>query len=130
MELNAKFRIEIGADPVSVLEAMLAHEGRVIRIHSFLSETHPNIITQPLCIEDLEIAFGREVARAAMDSPAVERDTISRLHAPAQDIVILAMPFNIRKGFIFSVDECPPLITFIVRQGAEGGLAKFLRPPV
>jgi hypothetical protein len=62
VELNRKFGIEIGADPVSVLEAVLTHERRVIRIHAFLPKAYADIVTQPLGVEHLEIEIGREVA--------------------------------------------------------------------
>ena len=45
-----------------------------------------------------------------MNSPTIKGDTVSGRHIPTQDLVILTMAFNVRKGFVILVVEFPTLV--------------------
>ena len=127
VELNPEFGIEIRTDPIPMSKPLFTLHGRMVRVHAFLSKEDADIVAQPLGVEDLEIPVRGKVARAAVNNPAIKGNTVPGRHIPTQDLVILSMAFDIGERFVILVPIWT-LVAGILRQGAEVGLLKFLRP--
>jgi hypothetical protein len=119
--------MELRPRPVAGFQAMFGYDGRMIRVHAFLSELDTNVITEPLRVRHLEIAAFGKIAGTAVDNSGVEGDAVSRLHVPAYNVIVIAVVLDVGQRERVVIAEFN-LIAFITRQRAKIGLPEVLPP--
>jgi len=70
----------------------------VIGVHSFGSKADPHVVTEPLCVEHLQVTVGAEQARTSVNDAGVEDGDVAGLHVPAENLVVGPVALDVREG--------------------------------